>query len=104
MMVSNLFLHHFEEDKIAELFGLLARRVELFVALEPRRAGWPLFCSRLLWGLGCNDVTRHDAVVSVQAGFNGNELTRFWPEKSKWRFAEGPAGAFSHLFVAQKIH
>ncbi len=104
MMVSNLFLHHFEEDKIAELFGHLARRVELFVAVEPRRAAWPLFCSRLLWGIGCNDVTRHDAVVSVQAGFNGDELTRFWPEKSQWRFAEGPAGAFSHLFVAQKIH
>jgi hypothetical protein len=104
VLVANLFLHHFEEDRLARLLELVARRAELFIAVEPWRAFWPLFCSRLLWGIGCNDVTRHDAVVSVQAGFSGNELSRLWPEKSGWRLTERAAGAFSHLFIAQKIH
>lgn len=103
-MIANLFLHHFRADQLAELFGLIARRVDLFIALEPRRAAWPLFCSRLLWGIGCNHVTRHDAVVSVQAGFTGNELTLLWPRAAHWQIVERSAGAFGHFFMAQKLH
>jgi hypothetical protein len=77
--------------------------VKLFVAVEPRRARWPLFCSRLLWAIGCNDVTRHDAVVSVRAGFSRNELSSLWPDKQNWQLTEQSAGAFSHLFIARKM-
>jgi hypothetical protein len=103
VVIANLFLHHFEDDRLAELLHLISRRARLFVALEPRRARWPLFCSRLLWAIGCNDVTRHDAVVSVRAGFNGGEISTLWPDKSNWQLTERPAGAFSHLFIAQKM-
>jgi hypothetical protein len=48
-------------------------------------------------------VTCYDAVVSVRAGFAGHELSTLWPDKSNWRLTEQPAGAFSHLFIAQKI-
>ena len=104
LVTANLFLHHFENERLTELLGLIAARAESFIAVEPRRAAWPLFCSHWLWGIGCNEVTRHDAVISVKAGFSGDELTKLWPEKSGWRITERPAGAFSHLFVAQKIH
>lgn len=103
VVIANLFLHHFKDAQLAALLRLISRRAKLFIALEPPRARWPLFCSRLLWAIGCNDVARHDATVSVRAGFSGNELSSLWPDKDNWQLTEQRAGAFSHLFIAQKI-
>lgn len=102
VVIANLFLHHFEETRLRELLCLITQHARLFIALEPRRAAWSLFCSRLLWAIGCNDVTRHDAVVSVRAGFNGQELTALWPERNGWQLTDCGAGPFSHLFIARK--
>ena len=103
IVVSNLFLHHFEAVRLATLLRLISRRAKWFVAVEPRRAPIPLFFSRLLWAIGCGEVTRHDAVTSVRAGFSGHELSELWPERHGWHLAEGRAGLFSHLFVARAI-
>ena len=103
VVIANLFLHHFEAARLAELFRLISQRAKLFIATEPSRAPWPLFCSRWLWAIGCNDVTRHDAAVSVRAGFSGDELSALWPDRQNWRLMEHRAGAFSHLFIAQKM-
>jgi hypothetical protein len=102
VVVANLFLHHFEDAQLVELFRAVAGRARLFVAIEPRRAPWPLFCSRLLWAIGCNAVTRHDAAVSVRAGFSGRELSALWPADHNWQLNERRTGFFSHLFVAQR--
>ena len=99
-IVANLFLHHFEAPQLAELFELAARRTGLFIASEPARAWLPLAGSHLVGLLGCNDVTRHDAVLSVRAGFAGDELSQLWPQG--WELEEGRANAFSHRFVAVK--
>lgn len=104
VVIANLFLHHFEPGPLAELLRLISRRATLFIAIEPRRSCGPAFCSRLLWVIGCNDVTRHDAAVSVRAGFSGRELSLLWPEKPTWRLTEQRAGPFSHLFIARKIN
>jgi hypothetical protein len=103
LVLANLFLHHFEDAELAEMLRLISRRTRSFVALEPRRARRPLFCSRMLWVIGCNDVTRHDAVVSVRAGFSGRELSALWPSGPGWRLTERRAGLFSHLFVARAV-
>ena len=103
VVVANLFLHHFEDARLAELFRAVAGRARLFAAIEPRRAPWPLFCCRLRWAIGCNSVTRHDAAISVRAGFSGRELSALWPADSGWQCTERRAGVFSHLFVARKI-
>jgi hypothetical protein len=103
IVIANLFLHHFADAQLAELLQLISRRTKLFIALEPRRGFWPLFCSRWLWAIGCNEVTCFDAEVSVRAGFCGDELSRLWPDPQGWRFTELSAGAFSHLFVARNI-
>ena len=103
VVIANLFLHHFDDARLAKLLDAISRRSKLFIALEPRRARWPLFCSRMLWAIGCNSVTRHDAVVSVRAGFSGDELSALWPDQKNWRLTEQRAGSFSHLFVARKI-
>jgi len=103
IVVANLFLHHFADARLAELFRAVAGRARWFIAVEPRRAPWPLFCCRLLWMIGCNSVTRHDATVSVRAGFSGRELSALWPADSGWQLTERRTGFFSHLFVARRM-
>jgi hypothetical protein len=46
-------------------------------------------------------VTRHDAVVSVRAGFRDDELTAIWPRDARWRIEERGRGLFSHAFTAR---
>ena len=101
-IIANLFLHHFQGVRLAELLRGVARLARVFVALEPRRSRWALAASRQLWAIGCNQVTRHDAPVSVRAGFAGQELSRLWPENGEWQLEEQRAGWFSHLFVARR--
>ncbi len=101
VIAANLFLHHFPSERLARLFALAAKRTALFVACEPRRAALPLAGSRLLWLIGCGDVSRHDAVLSVRAGFRGRELSQLWPEGG-WTFHEAPAKLFTHCFVARR--
>lgn len=101
-IVANLFLHHFEAPALRRLLALVARRTSLFVACEPRRsaaAGAGAACLALL---GCGEVTRHDAAVSVRAGFVDGELAALWPDRSRWQLSERRRGPFSHLFVARR--
>lgn len=101
MAWANLFLHHFREDGLRELLSAAAERCDAFVACEPRRSAPALLGSRLLPALGVSADTRHDAIVSVRAGFRDGELSRIWPAGGTgWTLAERPAGLFSHLFVA----
>jgi hypothetical protein len=103
LVLANLFLHHFDEGDLRELLAAAAGRCNAFVACEPRRSPTALFGSRLLPALGVSADTRHDATVSVRAGFRGKELSRMWPAgPSRWRLEERPAGLFSHLFVAAR--
>ena len=102
VIVANLFLHHFSAEELREMLRLCAERARLFVAVEPRRSIVPLTFSKLLWLIGCNSVTRHDAVVSVRAGFAAKELSALWPSYRLWELVESPAGLFSHIFVASR--
>ena len=101
-VVANLFLHHFDDAALGRLLAALADGAAIVAACEPRRSALALAGSRLLGLIGCNDVTRHDAVVSVRAGFTGREISALWPQVSGWRLAEGPANLTSHLFVAAR--
>ncbi|MCF7734321.1 MAG: methyltransferase domain-containing protein [Akkermansiaceae bacterium] len=101
VMLANLFLHHFPDRQLAALLGRAAARTKLFIACEPRRSPLSLAASRLLWLMGCNAITRHDARVSVQAGFTGHDLSTLWPQDSAWQSSEQAAGWFSHCFIAK---
>jgi hypothetical protein len=106
IITANLFLHHFEDNALSRLLALAAARAPAFVACEPRRNGFSLLGARLLWALGCNDVTRHDAVASVCAGFNGLELAALWPQDGaalRWRLEERGIFPFTHLFAAHAL-
>jgi hypothetical protein len=101
-IVANLFLHHFETPALARLLAYAAQRAPLFVACEPRRSALALAGASALGLIGCNDVTRHDAVVSVRAGFRDGELAALWPAGPEWKVEEGVRGPFTHRFVARR--
>lgn len=103
LIVANLFLHHFAGEALTRLLAGIAARCAAFVACEPRRAPTALLGSHLVGLLGCNAVTRNDAVASVHAGFCGAELTAAWPDAHSWRIDENAAGLFSHCFVASRV-
>ena len=102
LIVANLFLHHFEGAPLAGLLAAAAARGDRFLACEPRRSRLALAASRLVGAIGANAVTREDAVLSVHAGFCGNEIAALWPSEAGWRIDERPAGWFSHCFVAER--
>jgi len=101
-IIANLFLHHFQGTQLGELLKLAADRCDLFIACEPRRGAWPGFAASLLGLIGCNRVTRHDARISVRAGFRDRELSAIWPDPDLWQIEEREAGLFSHLFVVRR--
>ena len=101
VMVANLFLHHFSDSKLSGLFQQVARKSQTFIGIEPRRWKWSLLFGRLLWMIGCNGVTRHDAIVSIRAGFDRQELSALWPTDGPWALQEGAENFSSHLFVAR---
>ena len=92
IVTANLFLHHLDDAALAQLLALVARQAKGFVACEPRRSGFALLGARMVFALGANDVSRHDAVASVRAGFRDRELRDLWPGDAGWRLNE--RGAF----------
>jgi hypothetical protein len=107
IITTNLFLHHFPAERLALLFARAAQLTDLFAACEPRRSVGAMAGTRLLWAIGCNDVTRHDALVSTRAGFKARELSRLWPTNAQWTTGEWDlheraALPFTHCFAARR--
>jgi hypothetical protein len=87
VVIANLFLHHFEDQALAELGRWLAGCAVLIVN-EPDRALLPHGLGRLLhpW---INRVTRHDMHVSIDAGFAAGEIaTALGLTPGAWKIEE----------------
>lgn len=103
LIVANLFVHHFDAATLTRLLAGIAASSDRFVALEPRRHWLALAASHGVGAIGANAVTREDAVLSVHAGFCGQEISVCWPAQGEtWQLHEHAAGLFSHCFVAQR--
>ncbi|MGZ5545988.1 MAG: methyltransferase domain-containing protein [Limisphaerales bacterium] len=102
VIVANLFLHHFTDQRVRELFQRCARLCGCFAAAEPRRSAMGAWFSRRVGLIGCNEVTRHDAEISVRAGFEDRELSRLWPQGEDWKITEKRDGLFTHFFGAER--
>lgn len=102
LIVANLFLHHFDDDALRRLLAAVAVCSDRFIACEPRRSPLALAGARMLWAIGGNAVTRHDAVVSVRAGFRPGELPALWPAGAAWRLRDARGFPFSQLFAAER--
>lgn len=87
VLVANLFLHHFEGERLAEL-GRRCSSCEVLVFNEPDLARLPLLHARLV-GPFVNHVTRHDMRVSILAGFGKGEVGRLMGlDPAQWRITE----------------
>jgi hypothetical protein len=102
IITANLFLHHFDDAALARLLAAVAANTRSFIACEPRRSRFAALAARMVWALGANHVTRHDALASVRAGFTGRELSTLWP-LGAWQLDERGAFAFSHVFAAHAV-
>lgn len=102
IIIANLFLHHFKPDALQNLLRLAAKKTRCFITCEPRRTRAALLASRLLGVIGCNAVTRNDAVISVRAGFANGDLSALWPTENDWQCSEHAAGLFTHFFMAKR--
>jgi hypothetical protein len=102
IVTANLFLHHLDDTALEQLLALVASRARAFVACEPRRSAFALLGARLVFALGANDVTRHDAVASVRGGFRDLELSMLWPKDRAWTCQERSAFPFSQVFIASQ--
>ena len=100
LITANLFLHHFSESSLSDLFARASALAPVLVACEPRRDPVALVASGCVGLIGCNRVSRHDAVASVRAGFCGRELSALWPASGGWKLHEYAAPPFTHCFVA----
>jgi 2-polyprenyl-3-methyl-5-hydroxy-6-metoxy-1,4-benzoquinol methylase len=103
VIIANLFLHHFTDDQLPAMFRRCAELCDCFAASEPRRSSLAMWFSRRVGLVGCNDVTRHDAEISVRAGFRDSELSALWPADSQWQLSERKAGLFTHFFGARRV-
>jgi hypothetical protein len=85
-VVANLILHHFQDSDLTRLGELIKTRRRL-VAVEPWRSRLALLEGRLLWPF-INEVTRHDMMVSIRAGFRTGELPGLLGLGSEWEWRE----------------
>jgi hypothetical protein len=77
VVFGNLIFHQFKDDELAKLGASLQSQVRSIVACEPARRRLSQIAYRLAGPiLGVNYVSLHDAHVSIEAGFLGDELPR----------------------------
>lgn len=98
-----LFLHHFTNQQIGEIGKLIPESVCHLAFTEPARytahiiqgyTGFPLF----------NHVTRHDMIVSIEAGFRKNELAEALKLNQKdWKWNQTRTFWGGYRFSAQRI-
>lgn len=86
IVVGSLILHHFEEEQLLQLGQLLAGREKLIFA-EPLRSEIAVMEGYTLFPL-VNEVTRHDMIVSIRAGFHVGELPRLLGLEEGWVWEE----------------
>lgn len=90
VVVTNLFLHHFEVPELSQL-GRKMGGIRALLAAEPYRGAMSLLMGRCLFPF-VNDVTRHDMAVSIRAGFRPGELAKMLGINLGWSECRGVFG------------
>ncbi|MBS0630413.1 MAG: hypothetical protein JSS11_00755 [Verrucomicrobia bacterium] len=105
VVFGNLIFHQFTDDELAELGARLRSSARHIVACEPARWRKSQWLYRLLGPLfGANQVSLHDAHVSIGAGFIGEELPHLLgldPAEWTWQCATTSWGAY-HMVASRR--
>jgi hypothetical protein len=101
VVIANLILHQFGESDLAQL-GKKLRGARAILACEPARSRRSQLLFAALSPLfGANYVSRHDAHVSIAAGFCGDELPRVLGlVGGEWRIRCGRTGLGAYRMIA----
>jgi len=70
-VIANLFVHHFDQD-LERLFTIL-KKAGIILLAEPYRSKRAKFLGKLIYPF-INHVTKHDMMISIEAGFVEGEL------------------------------
>jgi len=88
IIVTNLILHHFENEAIQSLASRIFPTVRGIIIVEPWRHFLPATLMRCAHPF-VHPVTRHDSVASIRAGFRPGELPSLLGLDSKpWTIQE----------------
>lgn len=108
VVIGNLIFHHFTDAQLATLGAQLNQHARVIIASEPLRVKRAQRLFALLCPLiNADPVTRHDGVVSIEAGFRGNELPALLgldPERWSWRCEETFLGASRMIATRRPSH
>lgn len=105
VVIGNLIFHHFDDAALRTLGREIDRHATALLANEPVRRR---LSQRLLTlacrVIGAHPYTRHDAAVSIHAGFRGEELPQalgLEPTRWRWRISTTLRGAYR--LVARRL-
>lgn len=102
VVIGNMILHQFEEEALVDLGRQISARARLLVFQEPARSRFVHTLCRC-FSFAMSSATRHDAPVSIEAGFRGSEIPRalgLSPLDWDWRTKTTLRGA--HRLVARR--
>ena len=92
IVMGNLFFHHFDDTRLAQLGARLSEHARVIIASDPLRVHRTTRLFSLLCPLiDAHPVTQHDGQVSITAGFRDDELPRLLqldPRAWQWRVEE----------------
>ena len=97
VVLTSMILHQLTDHQLLVLGRKLSQTCRLIVASEPARRKLHLFQLRLCKLLGTSPETDHDARVSIEAGFLGQELPKLLGLDStqwNWRCTTGFLGQY----------
>ena len=103
-VIANLVLHHLTAVELAAL-GRQFDEARLIVVSEPaRRLRSQTLFAAMGPMLGANQITLHDAQISIAAGFLGDELPRALGLKAdRWRWECGVSFLGAYRMIAVRL-
>ena len=106
VVMGNLIFHQFRSEELALLGATLNRSTRLIVASEPVRRRFSQIAFASIAPLaGANRVSRHDAHVSIAAGFSSEELPQqlgLSPVEWEWTCSSTLFGAYRMIATRRK--
>jgi len=104
VVIGNLIFHQFSDTELHALGEILRQNARVIVACEPARRRLSQALLRTFGPLfGANYVTRHDAHVSIAAGFRNSELAGLLGlTTDAWKFSCTTTALGSYRMVAQR--
>ena len=105
VVIAHFILHQFDGQRLAGLGKRMGRTARVIVACETARRRLHILQLYLVYLAGINHVSRHDARVSIEAGFLGRELPCLLGlHENRWRAACRTSFLGRYSMVAERIH